>query len=490
MIPRRLNPLNLILPALATIALLFFACDVSGGNGTPGSTTPPSSKAAKVQLAFSKGAVVAGALAHRSISPGVGAATSTGLVSLKYYIISIKLWKADEISLSGSGFAPTGTGLTIFEQPLPISAGGNPQQDWTPAEATAQTEGFYDLMSAADVAKLVNSVSVDASKVGTYSYVTINWMPYIKVAAKLTLSNGETVYTHPLDPLKILPTPTKIANTTVAFDFTNLANGKVMIDLWAHDGSGAEIPEEAVVKSNNGGNCFALPAPLVISDADVEAENAYKVTLVFNPDGIVQGGHDVAGLFDIQEAHYDASGNFSGYGLSLPMLDLAAIALPASSALVRETYTVDVTDGKGGPLLNANEYYHGRLALFYDSADSTKGIKGVEFKLLPNPSSATHPTTNVVPLIRQPKVSAIIDNGNGTLNLMDMAAAGTDGFAPQAIFKNFTRFSATTDPAGSVLFLPANPRRNYPQHNTGDTLPSGTDWISASYSLTAIDTLQ
>jgi hypothetical protein len=288
------------------------------------------------------------------------------LESLKYYILSIQI--CESIQISGTSFDnPTGC-LMLYQNDVT----SNSQYDnFGHAAALADTQNYLDLLNSEDRGKLSAAVGLAAADARSYNYGLVNWMKPIKVKVRVPLSDGSSLYSRT----------------------TEESGGNVM----ARDALTNSPAEESVVVLNNGGNWIRFQSPLVISSSNVMNGAEYKLTLAFNPDGIVHGKKQVSNF-----ALKDSAQN----GIDVPMIDLAPIPHKADDNVIRETYYINF------PQQNYAAAGVLRLELYYVSSDAAKTIYGATTtRIYTNSSAETE-----LPMIQ--KVSFITSN-QGLVNFLN-----------------------------------------------------------------------
>lgn len=354
------------------LALLTAHCgDSDHGSGASGG--------AQIETRFS--AALPGALAD-SAKFRAGAASASGLESLKYQITAISICESMEVS--GSGFQNPQGCLSLYDHNDPrfryeLNA------DWTSLADTAREtdEGFIDLLDANSRGQLASSTKISREQARSYNYGMITWSLPIKVKAKLAMNDGSYLYTH---------------DGHTQFE-------TVGVDSFRSYFTAAATPldqapaEEAVVLLPNGGNWFKFQSPFVISEEDIEAERAFVLDLVFNPDGIVKGFSDSYAMGSLTER--SASGAHV-HDITVPMLDLAPVPHRASEQVMRESYQ--------GAVTIADNAFDVRIELYYVEGDDSGTVYGVDVKSLVNAR-----TTSVPPELA--KVSFLDQAEDGTLNM-------------------------------------------------------------------------
>jgi hypothetical protein len=292
-----------------------------------------------------------------------GAANASGLTSLKYQIASIMI--CESLDTSGSGFQNPQGCLQLYSHDNP-SFHYDPRGDWTSLadSARATEDGFVDLLDARSREQLASSTKLSREQARSYNFGIITWSLPIKLTATLKMNGGGYLYTH----------DGHTQFETVGVDsfrsyFTTPAT--------ALDQAPAE---EAVVLLGNGGNWFKFQSPFVISAADIEAERAFVLDLVFNPDGIVKGFSDSFAQGSLSQR---AASGAHVHDITVPMLDLAPVPHRATEQVMRESYQGSIT-------LERNAF-DVRIELYYVEGDANETVYGVDVKSLVNADTTTMP---------------------------------------------------------------------------------------------------
>lgn len=292
-----------------------------------------------------------------------GAASSTGLESLKYQITSIQI--CESLETSGSAFHnPVGC-LSLYEHDdarLHYELDG----DWRALADVARgtDEGFVDLLDDSSRAQLAGSTKLRKENARSYHYGVINWSLPIKVKATVTMSDGSQLYTHDGE--------TRVET--------------IGVDNWRSHFTAPMTPlssapaEEAVVLLPNGGNWFKFQSPFVISEEDIASERAFVLDLVFNPDGIVKGYSDSSALGSISQR---GAGGEHVHDIAVPMLDLAPVPHRASEQVMRESYR--------GTVALSDSSFDLRIELYYLEGDASETVYGADAKALVNAGTRAVP---------------------------------------------------------------------------------------------------
>jgi hypothetical protein len=379
---------NLTLP----LALLLTHC----GDSSPDEKGPEASGGATIETRFNAAAVEGG---HGATKFRAGAASASGLESLKYQITSITI--CESLETSGSAFHNPMGCLELYQH-LDASFQYELNTDWTPlADAARATDkGFVDLLDPNSRGQLASSTKLQHEHARSYHYGVINWSLPIKFKATVAMSDGSKLYTH---------------DGRTQFE-------TIGVDNWRSYFTEASTPltqgpaEEAVVLLPNGGNWFKFQSPFVISEEDIDAERAFVLDLVFNPDGIIKGFSDSSAQGSLSER-----GGSGGHlhDITVPMLDLSPVPHRASEQVMRESYQGTVT-------LPDNSF-DVRIELYYVAGDANETIYGVDAKSLVNAG------TSAVPPVLS-KVSFLDRAADGTLTM--------SAHKHTPIFSGFTRVSS------------------------------------------------
>lgn len=327
-----------------------------------------------------------------------GAASASGLTSLKYHISSISV--CESLEAQGSGFNNPQGCLELYrgnEAAFPTDLNG----DWTPLAdaARASDDGFVNLVSPTSRAALTRSTALEASHVRSYNYGIITWALPVKLTASLDLGDGDFLYTH-----DGITTWELIGNDNFKNYFTRSASSLL------------EGPaQEAVVLLGNGGNWFKFQQPFEITEQDISEGRSWVLDLVFNPDGIVKGYEGGPSNANLREE--DEQGT-PVRAITVPMIDLVPVPHRAAEPIVRESYVANVTV--------ANNNFDIRIELYSLESDPNQTVLGVDAKTL---LSAT--TTEPPP--EASKISYVNTNDSGTLRF--------GSFNESTIVDGFTRLS-------------------------------------------------
>jgi hypothetical protein len=320
-----------------------------------------------------------------------GAARGNGLESLKYQITGITI--CESLETTGSGFNNPNNCLQLYSHDDPrfhyeINA------DWTSLADTARgtDDGFVDLLDGSSRAQLASSTKLTREQARSYNYGTITWSLPIKLKAKLTMNDGSYLYTH--------DGPTVVETVGVDSYRSYYTAAATPLD---------QAPaEEAVVLLPNGGNWFKFQSPFVISEEDIEAERAFVLDLVFNPDGIVKGFSDSYAMGSLSQRGTSGTSGTSAmsashvHDITVPMLDLSPVPHRASEQVLRESYQ--------GAVTLADNTFDVRIELYYVEGDESGTVYGVDAKSLVNAR-----TTSVPPELA--KISFLDQAADGSLTM-------------------------------------------------------------------------
>lgn len=316
---------------LCLTVISFIAC--SGGISGP-------QKAARVSMAIS----IPNSLLNQRAAL-IGDSSTDGLISLKYFIRRITLYK--DLTINDTGYDGSSSGsINLFSNSSKADYNTYHNDD-----AKQDTTNYIDIMDPVDVAKLNSSTSITADMAGEYNYISVDWYRPVKITASVNI-NGHT-----------------LATKDGVWDYTHY---QTISDLTLDT-----TPEEAIISLDNGGTWFRFPEPLVISADDIESEAAYRVSLVFNPVSLIKGqigggaGTNMVSQFTLIDPTDDI-------GMTIPMLDLAAIAHKTTDVIMCENYiaTYDETND-----------FDVRIGIYYIQSDPAKNIYGIELKPLINANS-------------------------------------------------------------------------------------------------------
>jgi hypothetical protein len=313
------------------------------------------------------------------------------LESLKYYILSIQI--CENIQISGTAYNNPSGCLYLYKNDV---TSNSEYENFGLDAAKDDTSNYLDLLSTSDRAKLSRSVGLSYSDARSYNYGIINWMMPVKVKVSVPLSDGTYLYSR----------TTKMENN----------------EVYAVDSLTNSPAQEAIVKLNNGGNWMRFQNPLVITTDHISSRAQFKLTLAFNPDGIIHGKKMVSNY-----ALKDSNQN----GLDIPMIDLAPIPHKASDNVIRETYHINF------PQPNYAASGVVRLELYYVSSDTEKTIYAATTTSIYTNSSAD----SELPMIQ--KVSFIQTN-QGKINFLN--------WENTAFIEGLSRFT-TAGQAGSCKLL-------------------------------------
>jgi hypothetical protein len=264
---------------------------------------------------------------------------------MKMYFREIKLCTSLNFS-SGTGYTVDGTCASVYN---------NTSDDYTgtvaPTEAdrtkfAAAGDGkFYDVLSATDRAKLNQGVSVAAA---TYNYGIIEMHPWVKFIAK----NGTLC--------------TKAAGAK-----ENTATGGDGIKTYytsvtSMNCGSSDAAEEVLTYITNANSTFRFLKPFMVAEGE-----EVTVDLAFNLDSEVKtivAGETVPGALRAEDATNS---------IYVPMIRLGAAPRKSAETTKIETYILGAT--------NAKERV--RVQLYYNSADTTKSVMGINATVLATTAS-------------------------------------------------------------------------------------------------------
>jgi len=358
--------------ALVTpLSLLLMHCSDGGGSGGP-----TKSSGSRVEMRVSTPVPSGGSEKFRA-----GAASASGLESLKYQISSISICEGLETN-GGSGFSnPTGC-LELYRSSVTAPTYGLGDDFSALANAArGRDEGYVDLLSESSRAQLAGSTVLTHEHVRSYHYGLINWALPIKLKASIAMSDGSRLYTR-----DGVTKSEQLGVDNYRNYFTEPTTPLTQAPA-----------EEAVVLLPNGGNWFQFQRPFTITDADIDEARAFVLDLVFNPEGIVRGYSDSYAHGSISQR--DPAGAHL-HDITVPMLDLAPLAHRSTEALMRESYRGSVRVG--------DHAFDMRVELYYVEGDTSGTVYGVDVKSLINAD-----TRSVLPELS--KVSYVDGAADGTL---------------------------------------------------------------------------
>lgn len=337
-----------------------------------------------------------------------GAASATGLTSLKYHISSISV--CESLQAQGSGFNNPAGCLELYRG-NESALSTNLDEDWTHLadEARASDDGFVNLVSPSSRSALTRNTTLEASHVRSYSYGIITWALPVKLTATVDLGDGDFLYTH-----DGVTTSELIGVDNFKNYFTRTATSLL------------EAPaEEAVVLLGNGGNWFKFQQPFEITAADISEGRSWVLDLVFNPDGIVKGYEQAPSNANLREE--DENG-MPVRAVTVPMIDLVPVPHRAAEPVVRESYVAHV-EASG----NAFDV---RLELYSLETDPNHSVLGVDVKTL-----VTAATTEPPP--EASKISYVEATDDGKLRF--------GSFNDSTLIEQFVRLTTVGDSRGAHI---------------------------------------
>ncbi len=307
----------------------------------------------------------------------IGQASAAELESLRYYISSIML--CESLETIGTAWGnPTGC-LMLYEADDVRDYGS-----FGADEARANPQLYVDVLDPAALAALDPQLVIGPDAVRQYNYGVINWFRPVMVRASVTLDAGGG------DPVTLFTSDGNVVEDGMfAGSFTN-----EIVDLTSGPAS------DGVAMLSNGGNWFKFQHPFEITQADLDAGTSYTLDLVFDPDRIVSGMHCTT--------RGTAFKDENGRAIFVPMLELSPVPRKADDTTWRETYLIHVDD----PSLTSG--FDLRLELYSRTGDPERTIYGADLKGLIAADTTNEPLAQ--------KVSFVVDDGAGLLELQDYAA--------------------------------------------------------------------
>jgi hypothetical protein len=221
-----------------------------------------------------------------------------------------------------------------------------------------------DLLDAHSREQLASSTKITREQARSYNYGIITWSLPIKLTATLKMNGGGFLYTH---------------DGHTQFETVGVDNFRSYFTQATTPLDQAPA-EEAVVLLPNGGNWFKFQSPFVISEDDIEAERAFVLDLVFNPDGIVKGFSDSFAQGSLSQR---GAAGAHVHDITVPMLDLSPVPHRAEEQVIRESYQGTVT--------LADNSFDVRIELYYVEGDANETVYGVDAKSLVNAHTTSMP---------------------------------------------------------------------------------------------------
>jgi hypothetical protein len=355
--------------SLTTLSCSSNSAGVSG-DGTPGITTNVS-----LGLGTSSSTELI-----RAITDGVFTSGAEGLLSLKYYIKSIRICQSLEVS--GTAYNNPQGCLTLYStDPNPDYEYTDPSLNYVAQADVARadtSENFIDLMSRDDRSRLSTTTSISESDVGEYRWGLVDWYLPIKVRAELErIGNSDKLYTKD--------------GVTSAVDM----GGSFRYRTMPGDDAFLTGPaEEAVVLLSNGGSWFRFQSPFTIEAADVGV-TSFSLDLVFNPEGLIKAVKPASSAHALSDAVQS---------MNIPFLDLTPVPRRSSESTRVEIYRFTAT---GMP-------FDIRVGVYSIDGDSDRTVYGVELRTL-----LTADTDETVNVMDPPKAFFVEVNEDGSLDLQD-----------------------------------------------------------------------
>lgn len=312
---------------------------------------------------------VAPALGKKArIAGQVGQTRFLSLTSLQYYVQSIELCAS--LTIDGTGYSGKSGCTEVYANAGALDT--SVYNTYTITEAAADTDPthFIDFLDATSVAALEKPVAIEA---GTYNYALINFMRPIKMQASFLQPDGTTV-------LAVTKAGTAVAGPTDS-------DGREL-EYLRPTGTDTGSPELMTYMLNNGGVWFPMLSPFVVAAGD-----EIEMDFVFNPNNFATATFDPACTAATNEAVKDEGACIT---FDLPYAKMAPVPRKSGESTRKETYLVDYT---GSPM-DAKL----RVELYYNDADTTKAIRGIDIAVV-SQVGATQASTNVVSALKATETS-------------------------------------------------------------------------------------
>ena len=328
-----------------------------------------------------------------------GQTTATSLKSLKYYVQNVQICK--DVQTQGSGFSGTSGCIEIYSNP---DANNDAYQNYDISTAMADTseDHWIDFMSATSRAKLTASpTTLTSDNTGNYYFGLINFIKAIKIDAEFKDSSGSTQF--------YTKTP---AASEIITDTADQFGKKQHLTFTTTDPR-VGPSSEMTVMNNNGGTLFRFLSPISISDADIDAGTGFKVDFVFNPDNYAGASGELGTVTG--NCVDGIAPNICG-GYDIPMGKLAPVPHKDGEAVKKEIYLVSN--------FGANQDL--RIELYYNDADSTKAIMGVDRSIVIKSGASQTNDMGMPYLYRASEAGGVVtfyDYNNAT-NAMDRVSLG------------------------------------------------------------------
>jgi|GEM_PF-2182080 len=336
-----------------------------------------------------------------------GSAIGSDVQAISYFIGNITL--CNHLDINGSGFSGARDCMTIYsneqaDESVPRfpsqAADAEFQQGITAmyeyAMNPANASKFINLADPEDVKKLSKSVQLTSRDIREYKYGVINWMPAVKIRAKVTIpanANDPTTY-----PAKTICTK---ASAPLFEKIGADHYRKIFHPVNNLDCPSSGQPEDAVLVTGSGGTWFSFGSPLVVTEQDILEKKSFKLTLTIDPDGLIRVAsndgwlreypHAVANRATWNPSHGQ---NYSqGWGIEIPLISPVPVVHRADQTLTKEKYLVHFNVPAWGSdwWNNVDRIFDVRVQLYHLTDDPTKAVQGVETQLLPVAQTVSSP---------------------------------------------------------------------------------------------------
>lgn len=269
-------------------------------------------------------------------------ATGDGLQSLKMYFRSIQICQS--LTSNGSGYSGTSGCANIYTNNSDEYLGTSAPTAEERTKFEASSEGkFYDVLSSTDRAKLNIGASVP---VGSYNYGLVETHPWVKIKAK-----SNTLCTKAAGAAE-----TGLTGQDGIVSYVTTVNSLTC-------GSGEA--EEVLTYITNANTNFKFVSPVNVAEGD-----SILLDLAFN---LAQEIRSTTGSNEGNLRSTDATNSFY-----VPMIRIGAAPRKAADKTIVESYIIGASTGKDQV----------RLQLYYNSADTTKAILGINATVLGTATSA------------------------------------------------------------------------------------------------------
>jgi len=341
-----------------------------------------------------------------SLTATAGQTTATSLKSLKYYVQNVQI--CQNVDTQGSGFSGTSGCIVIYANPDANDAAyGN--YDISTAMADTSEDHWIDFMSEASRSKLTaNPLTLTTDNIGDYKFGLINFMKTIKIDAEYKDASGTTrFYTK-------TPTSSEIINDT-ADSF-----GKRQHLTFSSTNPTVGPSSEMTVMNNNGGTLFRFLKPLSITADDITNKTAFKIDFVFNPANY-SGAYGGGGSNCTDGIAPNICGSYD-----IPMGKLAPVPHKDGEMIKKEVYLIS----------NFSTNADLRIELYFNDADSSKAIMGVDRSLVIKSGATTTSDMGMPYLYRA------TEDTSGVVTFYDYDQATND--MTRAVVQNFARRASGT----------------------------------------------